>query len=179
MIRNWITELPWNHLKGNLFPIRTIPMCEADRNAWERGAESLPSPHHGNQMVCFHHSHAVVLLLCNMTHRLGCSLVYSVVCVLWHCLCTLRHNPTNTAPQPAQGLSLDLHPIMWVWTFQTQTQTWERLLGEDEPCLFGALLQIFMCSWNWFHMSWGQPASADFLIKLNQERQRLYWSLIE
>lgn len=50
----------------------------------------------------------------------------------------------------------------------------EGLLGEDEPCLwlFEELQKIFMRCWNWFHMRGGhQTASADFLIKLNEERR--------
>lgn len=153
-----------------------------EENAWERGAESLPSPLHGNQMVFFHHSHAVVLLVFNMTHRLGCWLVYFVVCFVavsvhsetqpHKCWIQTCSGSGSWPPHGHMGMELSDSP-----------RHENIFMGEDEPCLFGALLQIFMCSWNWFHMSWGQPASADFLIKLNRERegerQRLYWSLIE
>lgn len=81
------------------------------------------------------------------------------VCALWH----------TSLPVPQPGL--------------VRVQPGCRYLSPAFSSLVCSerLLEIFMCSWNWFHMRWGQ--SADSLIKLNREsgkrRQRLYWSLIQ
>lgn len=136
------------------------------------GREQQQHCHHLSMVTRWCASTTVMLWSCSYaTWRTDLAVgLFILLCVFYSIVLALR-DTTPPIPHPSP-LRVWLLTSSWSCGYRPFrcAQTWERLLGEDEPCLFGALLQIFMCSWNWFHMSWGQPASADFLIKLNRER---------
>lgn len=166
MIRNWITLESFE----SLFPIRTITMCETKRML---GREERNLCHHLSMVTRWCSSTTVMLWSCSYaTWRTDLAVgLFISLCVFCGGVCALWD---STPPM--------LNPsLLRVWLLTSArshgygalrlAQTWEHLLGEDEPCLFGALLQIFMCSWNWFHMSWGAACISRFSDQIKPRKR--------
>lgn len=178
MIRNWITLESFK----SLFPIR-ISMCETKRML---GREERNLCHHLSLVTRWCSSTTVMLWSCSyatwrtdLAVGLFISLCVCFVAVSVHsetqphqCWTQACLGSGSWPPHGHMGMELSDSP-------RHENISWARMSH-----VYLELCSRFLCvaeiGFTWVG---GQPASADFLIKLKRERgqkrQRLYWSLIE